>query len=370
MDYFKNYFIYLFNSGYSTVTSPFSPSPDKKKKQNTQTASISTSSSKYACVTAHEEDNGGNQSRQTRPTTNPNPPSANQTASLPTNSTPKLPLDRLSNMRLAGKRSSFFGNAIANAKKIPSRVLSYPTMTTLNCQFRKHLLHPHTLSLLLSVPSLQPPAQCKRDLPSFFTYSQADYHSILDSGLYSDLTIRVNHHSLLSEKLFHVHRCILCSQSTYFKSACSTNFIGGRNQEIILRNISPDIISSVLSFLYTRSHTFTPDTALRLPPRLQAIQHHIDVYADADYFDIPDLKAHCMKQIDPNILSKFTARSLIEIIVKAASFTSNSDWEMLDPVLDVVAREKNRLMGQVREDFMGLLEGDGRLAVELVKRLN
>ncbi|RTE73911.1 hypothetical protein BHE90_011665 [Fusarium euwallaceae] len=91
------------------------------------------------------------------------------------------------------------------------------------------------------------------------TSSYASLHNLLSSGAYSDMTIRCQ------GREFKTHRAIVCSQSSFFDKALSSNFKEGESGIVDLPDDDPKTVESFLEFLYTGTFSvdgFDPDTIL------------------------------------------------------------------------------------------------------------
>ncbi|RSM02741.1 hypothetical protein CDV31_010780 [Fusarium ambrosium] len=91
------------------------------------------------------------------------------------------------------------------------------------------------------------------------TSSSASLHNLLSSGAYSDMTIRCQ------GREFKTHRAIVCSQSSFFEKALSSNFKEGESGIVDLPDDDPQTVESFLEFLYTGTFSvggFDPHTVL------------------------------------------------------------------------------------------------------------
>ena len=71
-----------------------------------------------------------------------------------------------------------------------------------------------------------------------------DQAKLLESGKYSDLTITC------SERKWRVHRSIVCLRSSFFASACDTDFQEATTGKVDLPEDDPEIIDLVLNYPY------------------------------------------------------------------------------------------------------------------------
>jgi len=78
-------------------------------------------------------------------------------------------------------------------------------------------------------------------LQKFFPNLIQDYVKLLESREFCDVEIQVGKgHNV---RIFHLHKSILCSRSTYFKQTLTSI---EKNDVIILSNISPETFQIIL----------------------------------------------------------------------------------------------------------------------------
>ncbi|KAH7275007.1 BTB/POZ protein [Fusarium solani] len=102
------------------------------------------------------------------------------------------------------------------------------------------------------------------------TSSYASLHSLLSSGDFSDMTIRCR------GREFKTHRAIMCSQSSFFKTALSSNFkAGGRLRNRRSSDDDPEIVQSFLEFLYTGTYSVDDSNQDTVLDASEATNKHI-----------------------------------------------------------------------------------------------
>ncbi|UZP41661.1 hypothetical protein NXS19_009477 [Fusarium pseudograminearum] len=81
------------------------------------------------------------------------------------------------------------------------------------------------------------------------TSIHASLSTLLFSDKFADMTIKCK------EREFSAHRAIVCSQSSFFDKALSSNFKEAMTQTVELQEDDPDIVERFLEFLYTGNYT-------------------------------------------------------------------------------------------------------------------
>ncbi|KAI8689635.1 BTB domain-containing protein [Fusarium sp. Ph1] len=101
------------------------------------------------------------------------------------------------------------------------------------------------------------------------TSSYASLHSLLSSGDFSDMTIRCR------GREFKTHRAIVCSQSSFFKTALSSNFKEGASGIVDLPDDDPEIVQFFLEFLYTGTYSVDDSNQDTVLDASEATNKHI-----------------------------------------------------------------------------------------------
>ncbi|KAK8070684.1 hypothetical protein PG997_010887 [Apiospora hydei] len=110
---------------------------------------------------------------------------------------------------------------------------------------------------------------------------------LLDSGLFSDAEISAG------DKVWRVHKTILCTRSDYFKKAFIGQFAEAQTGKLEIRDQNPDIVYQVLTFLYT----------CHLPSNL-SMTDLLELYKAADYFSIDNLQVDIIAELDRRFLDQ------------------------------------------------------------------
>ncbi|RIA90440.1 BTB/POZ protein, partial [Glomus cerebriforme] len=117
-----------------------------------------------------------------------------------------------------------------------------------------------------------------------------NFETLLKNSNNNDVIINVGSES--NSKTFYAHSLILTSQSTYFRTALSSNWIKKDDDMNIIfekPNVSPKIFETILRHLYCGIVTLNEFTTLEL----------LDLISSADEFMLPEL----MNFIESHLLS-------------------------------------------------------------------
>ncbi|KAJ5703862.1 hypothetical protein N7493_011000 [Penicillium malachiteum] len=121
---------------------------------------------------------------------------------------------------------------------------------------------------------------------------QLIFKSLLDSGRYSDLTLSCK------GKTFHLHRAIVCSQSSFFDAAVKYPFKEASLSHVDLPDDNLATVQPVISFFYLQDYQDLDESRLEsrdyTSPRDEelhkAMWNNLGVFMAADKFDISPLK--------------------------------------------------------------------------------
>ncbi|KAM3417088.1 hypothetical protein BST61_g8664 [Cercospora zeina] len=147
---------------------------------------------------------------------------------------------------------------------------------------------------------------------------------LLDTGLYSDLTIECR------GTLFRIHKLVLHTQSRYFKKL----FAGGFKEGVAATNVSylpldedPGIFSVLIKHLYS----FKYEDSAR--GDVEAAPFAVFVYGLADKYDIEPLRAQAAKQLK-EVLNPKDVGTFIETVHAIDENTADQVlWDIVIPVI-------------------------------------
>ena len=118
--------------------------------------------------------------------------------------------------------------------------------------------------------------------------------NFLDSEQYVDVTI------ISGDKKFKAHKAVLASQSPVFKSMLETEMKEKKSSTIEISDTDPDVISAMLSYLYTGS-----------APNMETMAEELLIIANK--YQILELLALCEKKL----LSNITVANVVDLLILA-----------------------------------------------------
>ena len=95
-------------------------------------------------------------------------------------------------------------------------------------------------------------------------------HRFLHSGEFSDTTVTCQ------GRTCRTHRMMLSAMSSFFRAACAKNFKEGVNGVIELPDNDPDIVNSMLHFIYNGHYS----------KEQKSLSQHIKTWVITDKYDI------------------------------------------------------------------------------------
>ncbi|KAF2666733.1 POZ domain-containing protein [Microthyrium microscopicum] len=107
------------------------------------------------------------------------------------------------------------------------------------------------------------------------------YYEYLQSGEFSDVTIICRDHT------WKAHRMVLSAQSLWFKKACSGHFKEAKERIITIEDDKPELIRSMIKFIYTGERHFEDDSFL----------DYFEMYRLGDYYSIDALVQHAIRGV-------------------------------------------------------------------------
>lgn len=165
------------------------------------------------------------------------------------------------------------------------------------------------------------------------------YAKLVNSGLYSDVTIKIR------DKCFKAHRNILATRCEYFGRMFGSDFKESKSTEIELKDIEPDIFEYLLEFIYTN----------RIPENLKQIA--TDLLVAAHMLNLQVLTKVCESKLCKNISkqncldllafadlynqTKLKKEVVMFLVVNLKDIRGSESWKLfkknhLDLVVDVL----------------------------------
>ncbi|KAK4958234.1 hypothetical protein LTR10_004660 [Elasticomyces elasticus] len=134
------------------------------------------------------------------------------------------------------------------------------------------------------VHAMREQAQFQRDRCSH----QLTFCSSFGQSKYSDLTIQCG------ERLWRVHKIIVCSQSPFFTKACDGSFTEAQQGTITLGENDPLVIAAMISYMYTCD--YSDEVKADGMEDMMQILFNVHVHVLADKYDMPDLAEMAAKK--------------------------------------------------------------------------
>ncbi|KAK3640306.1 hypothetical protein LTR56_011902 [Elasticomyces elasticus] len=127
---------------------------------------------------------------------------------------------------------------------------------------------------------------------------------IFKTGQYSDLTINCG------ERVWHVHKAIVCPQSPFFAKACDGRFMEAENNTITLKKAEddPSVVQAMLSYLYTTDYS-DEEHDLDLTP---AMLLNIHLHVIADKYEIPSLEKLAAEKFQQRAKLEWSTKSFAD----------------------------------------------------------
>ncbi|XP_055348173.1 BTB/POZ domain-containing protein 6-B-like [Paramacrobiotus metropolitanus] len=180
---------------------------------------------------------------------------------------------------------------------------------------------------------------------------------LLSSGDFSDVQLRVGRHTGL-EKLFHVHKCILCMRSAVFAAMFYGSLPENGQKPIDLPDDDPDAFANVLSFMYTDTMDLKMDNVWT-------------TLLCADKYDVPLLVKECCEFLS-NQLNTDNCLAVLQtgidshadkIVQRCLGFIDRSaDTVIASEVFAVIGKEM--LVMILQRSTLSVEEHDVYLAIE------
>ncbi|KAL8656188.1 MAG: hypothetical protein Q9210_000415 [Variospora velana] len=227
--------------------------------------------------------------------------------------------------------------------------------------------------------------------------------SLLESGQYSDLTIKVG------EQQFHVHRMMVCPQSKFFEAACNGKFREAQDGIINLSADDEGAVKRVLKYLYTADYddkdpaaamrasqsNTTPVTPLEddgspsvtLPDPwtiidrsmvagpsrpnkivMSTMLNNVLVYKLADMYGIQPLKELAVHKFRMSSLNEWDNETIITVLRAIDAATPVNGVALRNSILDVCERYTDQVMSS--QDILDMFAKDASLASGMLIRVH
>jgi speckle-type POZ protein len=156
---------------------------------------------------------------------------------------------------------------------------------------------PLDVSLTIISPSLIKVYHCTSILHSSNNSLQPALLDLLESGIQSDVSVRVK------GKVFKVHKCILMCRSPKFQAMFASEMIEKNQGVIFLEETDEVLFEKLLQWIYSGN--------VVMPEKIEDV---CELMIIADEYFLNDLKMRC----EEDIISKLSAENLIDIMVESS----------------------------------------------------
>ncbi|KAF2434942.1 hypothetical protein EJ08DRAFT_385400 [Tothia fuscella] len=181
-------------------------------------------------------------------------------------------------------------------------------------------------------------------------------------GKYTDLTVSCQ------DDTYRVHKAIICNQCSFFAKACDGGFKEANTNEINLVEDESCAVQAMFQFLYTCTYSdkvsFVEGADLVCEMSL-----HIKVYALADKYDIPGLKAHALDRFDKQVKAEFPKEipsfsKFKHAVQEIYTTTPHTDRDLRDIVVALAAQYSKELFGS-EVGFAKMMDDVGEFGKDL-----
>jgi hypothetical protein len=182
----------------------------------------------------------------------------------------------------------------------------------------------------------------------------AGYRKLLETGKFSDLTIKCRGES------FKVHKAVVCSRSPFFMKACDSNFQEASSGVITLDDDHPEAVKRMISFFYTLDYdngitdsSVSGGTKEGPAATEQSVLSCCGVreYAIAEKYDIKDLKAFAQSRFSTWVKSNWNHPEFYSVANEVYNSTPSNDRGLRDLVESSVKENVTSVLknGRFRE---------------------
>ncbi|KAE9364479.1 hypothetical protein N431DRAFT_549990 [Stipitochalara longipes BDJ] len=209
--------------------------------------------------------------------------------------------------------------------------------------------------------------------------------SLLESGLWSDLTIKCN------DRAWKVHRLVIGLQSKPLAAAISGEFQEAKTGIIKLDDHNPEIVGHMISFLYSGDYTAskpqtevepeetaasetTPEENTKLETTTLNVEEvdtsqkllvHTEVYLIAEEKDIPALKQLAKTKYEKALPNGWNSVAFCTSLRKIYEETPESDPLLWDVAINFAGKKAKELMD--RGEFVELWKEKSEIGLEVFR---
>ncbi|KAF3917570.1 hypothetical protein AA313_de0203214 [Arthrobotrys entomopaga] len=153
--------------------------------------------------------------------------------------------------------------------------------------------------------------------------------TLFKDGRFSDVKILIGP----DKECFDLHRAIITLKSRYFDAACREYFEEGRNREIWLQEIEPEIFGGIANWMYDGGFEIVT------PGKPFSHTRLISAYKAADYLQMPDLKLELLDnfaeflgiaaKVDDEPIKKEKGYEFYAVLTELCAHSQISQWTSL-----------------------------------------
>ena len=168
----------------------------------------------------------------------------------------------------------------------------------------------------------------------------------LKSGEFSDIVIQCG------QSTYNLHRMVLCSQSKFFRNACTNGFSETHSKHIELHEDDPLMVKLMFDYLYTG--LYNDDEYETINPAVT----NAHMYVLGDKYEIPELCTTASKRFTEQIKTSNDGALFVELVPLIYSNTVESDLTIRKPIIEAVAKNFTELLKQPDATEMLAATGD------------
>ncbi|KAK5674687.1 hypothetical protein LTS10_012688 [Elasticomyces elasticus] len=158
---------------------------------------------------------------------------------------------------------------------------------------------------------------------------------IFKTGQYSDLTIKCG------ERVWHVHKVIVCPQSPFFARACDGGFKEAEDNTVALKKAEddPSVVQAMLSYLYTTEYSDEEQDQDMIP----AIILNIHLHVIADKYEIPGLEKLAASKFKKRAKKEWDTKSFADAATLIYTSVVDRDNQLKEVVMSVATEHADAL---------------------------
>ncbi|KAK3626407.1 hypothetical protein LTR56_019270 [Elasticomyces elasticus] len=153
---------------------------------------------------------------------------------------------------------------------------------------------------------------------------------LLKSEKFTDLEVR------LGDRVWNVHKSIVCARSEFFVKACNGEFREGKEGIVELHDDEPDVIDKMFHYMYNNEYD---DADTETVPVL----FNVRIVAAAEKYFVDHLALLAVSKLDYYVEDSWATRPFADGIEETYTTTADTDRQLRDAFLEVVDRHADEL---------------------------